>query len=193
MKPSTITAARIIIAIVSASAVAWQSPLASRASANDFLPSYEAMGTRLSLSGVGVLKYLGFVRIYNGALYLPADVEKNRALDDVPKRLEVSYLRSLKAEDFGPATIMGIGQNVGPATFKRLESRIAYHNTLYENMRPGDRVSLTYMPSIGTTVEVKGKTKGTIPGADFARAIFSMWLGEKPFDMGFKRALLGEK
>lgn len=158
-----------------------------------FRPTFQTMDTTLKLSGVGELRYLGLIKIYNGALYLPAEINKRQVLDDIPKRLEVRYVRSFKAKDFGPATIAGIKKNVDPETYARLESRIAYHNGLYEDIAPGDRVSLTYMPAVGTQLEINGTTKGTIEGADFARALFSMWLGEEPFDKSFKKALLGEK
>jgi hypothetical protein len=47
------------------------------------------------------------------------------------------------------------------------------------------------VPQRGTTLTLNGVDLGTIPGADFARAVFSIWLGERPIDRGFKRALLG--
>jgi hypothetical protein len=158
-----------------------------------FRPTFKTLNTTLELSGVGELRYLGFVKIYDGALYLPAEAGSSQVLDNIPKRLEVRYVRSFKSKDFGPATIAGIKKNVDPETYARLESRIAYHNGLYDDIEPGDRVSLTYIPAVGTQLEINGTTKGTIEGADFARALFSMWLGEKPFDRGFKKALLGEK
>lgn len=160
---------------------------------SEFQATYQTDSTTLSLSGVGVLKYLGFIRIYNGALYLPAGVSRDEVLSDIPKRLEVEYLRSFKAEDFGAATIAGMRKNVDPDTFSRLGARIEAHNSLYEDIAPGDRVSLTYIPSVGTQVEINGAVKGTVDGADFAKALFSLWLGDKPFDAGFKRDLLGQR
>jgi len=38
---------------------------------------------------------------------------------------------------------------------------------------------------------VKGKVKGTIPGKEFARALFACWIGDKPPGKGFKAGLLG--
>lgn len=38
---------------------------------------------------------------------------------------------------------------------------------------------------------VKGQRKGTIEGADFASALFSIWLGSDPADEGLKNGLLG--
>lgn len=164
---------------------------ASQAAEYRFTPTYQVRNLTLTLSGAGVLKYLGFITIYDGALYLPPGVPGDRALEDVPKRLEVEYRRSFKAEDFGPATIAGIRKNVDPQTFAALRDRIAYHNSLYMDMSPGDRVSLTYLPSVGTLLEINGRLRGTIQGADFAEALFSMWLGDRPFDETFKRSLLG--
>ena len=171
--------------------VSLQPAMASQGPAHGFDATFKTDVETLSLTGVGVLKYLGFIRIYNGAFYLPQGVEGKDALLDVPKRLEVEYLRSFKAEDFGTATIAGMRKNVDPDTFTRLESRIDEHNRLYPDIQNGDRVSLTYIPSVGTEVAVNGVVKGIISGADFAKALFSLWLGDKPFDASFKRALLG--
>ena len=170
-----------------------QLTVASQEPASSFDTTFETETGTLSLSGAGVLKYLGFIRIYNGALYLPPDVKGTDALLDVPKRLEVEYLRPFKSEDFGTATIAGMRKNVDPDTFSRLEAQIHAHNRLYPDIRRGDRVSLTYIPSVGTEVAVNGVAKGTIAGTDFARALFSLWLGDNPFDTGFKRALLGRR
>jgi hypothetical protein len=58
-------------------------------------------------------------------------------------------------------------------------------------VEPGDRYALTYIPGMGTELSLNGEAKGTIQGADFAAAIFSIWLGTKPIDKGLKRQLLG--
>jgi hypothetical protein len=166
---------------------------ASQSADSGFRPTFQVMNTTLELSGVGELMYMGFIKIYDGALYLPAETNNSQVLEDIPKRLEVRYVRSFKAKDFGPATTAGIKKNVDPETYAELKSKIAYHNGLYDDIASGDRVSLTYIPAVGTLLEINGTTMGTIEGADFARALFSMWLGEKPFDRSFKRALLGEK
>jgi hypothetical protein len=34
--------------------------------------------------------------------------------------------------------------------------------------------------------------KGTIKGLDFKKAVFSIWLGEKPADSKLKKKMLGE-
>lgn len=193
MKRSFRHAAIVVMTLGAAVLFSCRPVWASQPADTGFRSTFQAMNTTLELSGVGELKYLGFVKLYDGALYLPAGTDNRQVLENIPKRLEVRYVRSFKAKDFGPATMAGIKRNVGPETYARLESRIVYHNGLYEDIARGDRVSLTYIPAVGTQLEINGTTKGTIQGADFAQALFSMWLGEKPFDKSFKKALLGEK
>jgi hypothetical protein len=42
-------------------------------------------------------------------------------------------------------------------------------------------------------VDVKGVTKGTIPGKPFADGLFKAWIGPKPGPgEGFKKQLLGQ-
>ena len=146
--------------------------------------------TRLRLAGVGLLRYWGF-KAYTGALYLGEGVSADMALSDGPKRLELEYMRAIKGKDFGPATHKGISRNVDPETYARIRSQIDYHNSLYEDVKPGDRYSLTYIPGRGTELALNGEPKGIIKGADFASAVFSIWLGPDPINKSFKKQILG--
>ncbi|MGD9309031.1 MAG: chalcone isomerase family protein, partial [Desulfosarcina sp.] len=136
----------------------------------------------LELKGAGVLYYLRFIKAYVGALYVPPGTAPDGVLADTPKRLEVEYFHALNGEDFGPATYKGLSKNLGQEAIDRMRDRIEYHNSLYVDVKPGDRYSLTYLPGIGTELALNGEPKGIIEGADFAAAIFSLWLGEYPFD-----------
>ena len=146
----------------------------------------------LQLRGAGVLRYMVFIKAYAGALYLPEGVPSEMALSDVTKVLEVEYFHALKGKDFGPATIDGVAKNVSKETMAALQDQIAYHNSLYVDIEPGDRYSLSYTPGQGTVLALNGKPLGTIEGADFAAALFSIWLGPNPADADFKAALLGQ-
>lgn len=55
----------------------------------------------------------------------------------------------------------------------------------------GDVYDLAYTPYTGLSVILKGQTIGTIPGIEFKRAVFGIWLGEKPADKGLKNGMLG--
>jgi hypothetical protein len=155
-----------------------------------FANRYPLQDTSLELRGSGLLRVMVFAKVYVAALYLPKDIDAKLALSDVPKRLEVEYLRSIAGEDFGPATLKKISENVDPQTYERLLPRIEYHNSLYQDVQPGDRYALTYIPAKGTELTLNGKPKGTVEGADFAAALFSIWLGPKPISESLKKELL---
>ena len=155
-----------------------------------FRERFEVNGTDLDIRGTGLFRYLKFIKAYVGALYMPADVPSEEVLSDTPKRLEVEYFYAIKGEDFGPATNKVMAQNVDAETFERLKPLVEYHNSLYQDVEPGDRYSLTYVPGKGTELALNDEPLGTIEGAEFAAAVFSMWLGEKPMNKAFKTQLL---
>ena len=152
---------------------------------------YETDGVRLKIQGTGLLRYLGFIKAYVGALYLEEGSFVTDVLSDKPKRLEVEYFHALKGEDFGITTNEVIAKNTDALTLEKIRPQINYHNSLYEDVQPGDRYSLTYIPGRGTELALNGKTKGIIKGADFASALFSMWLGEFPMNKPLKNSCWG--
>jgi hypothetical protein len=158
-----------------------------------FPERYMADGAELKIRGTGLLRYMIFIKAYVGGLYLPEDVSADDALSEVPKRLEVEYFHAIKAEDFGAAARKMIAKNVDQVTFERLEPKIELHSSMYEDVQPGDRYSLTYIPGKGTELALNGEPKGTVEGAEFAAALFSIWLGNKPIDDSFKQQILGLK
>jgi hypothetical protein len=151
---------------------------------------YQTGNTSLELKGVGLLRVMVFAKIYVAALYLPEDVPSKLALSDVPKRLEVEYLRSIPAKDFGTATNKKVSENVDKLTYQQLQPRLAYHNSLYQDVQAGDRYALTYIPGKGTELTFNGDPRGTVQGADFAAALFSIWLGPNPINDSLKKDLL---
>jgi hypothetical protein len=164
---------------------------AAQSNAVQFSERFEIKNSTLERMGTGVLRYMGFIKAYAGALYTLPGTDPEAVLEDSPKRLEVEYFVALKGEDFGPATDKGLSRNISAEKIDRLRARIDHHNSLYVDVRPGDRYALTYLPGHGTELSLNGRPLGVIEGADFASAIFSLWLGKKPFDRRFKQALLG--
>jgi len=156
----------------------------------NFDDNYAVEDKTMRLTGVGLLRYWGF-KAYTGAFYLEEGASVDEVLADKAKRIELEYFRAIKGKDFGPATDKGIAKNVDAATYDQLRTRIDYHNSLYEDVRPGDRYSLTYIPGRGTELALNGEPKGIIEGSDFAAAVFSIWLGSKPINNSFKKQILG--
>ncbi len=158
-----------------------------------FDSAYEAQGVRLELQGTGLFRYMKFIKAYVGALYHEEGLGPEDILADRPKRLEVEYFHALKGEDFGKVTERFMARNVDAETLDRIRPQVDYHNSLYRDVRPGDRYALTYIPGRGTELSLNGDALGIIAGAEFAAALFAMWLGDDPMDADFKRQLLGAR
>lgn len=155
-----------------------------------FNRTIDAMDQRLHLHGAGLLRYMVFIKAYVGALYLPEAVPSEHVLKPVAKQLELAYFHPIKGEDFAKATRLKIADNVTAAQVKVLQSRIDDLAALYRDVKPGDRYALTYVPDQGTTLALNGESLGSIPGDDFAQALFSIWLGANPIDQKFRDLLL---
>lgn len=168
-------------------------PLASvEGSDGPFEPRFPVADRNLELTGTGTIRYLGLFKVSEVALYMPPDVSADQALKpDTPRRLEVRYFRDLTKEDFAKSTRVWIRKNVSESEYEALKPKIEQLNALYENVKEGDRYGLTYVPGKGTTLDLNGREIGTVPGGDFARALFSIWLGDEPVEDGLPGELLG--
>jgi hypothetical protein len=149
--------------------------------------------TLLRLHGTGLLRYRVVFRGYVAALYLPEGMPGTRALDDVPRRLELSYFWSIGASDFAGAAEQFLNQNLSNADFERIRSRVETLHNAYRDVRPSDRYSLVYEPGVGTTLSLNGEQLATIPGSDFAEAYFGIWLGTPSLDNSLRDSLLNKQ
>lgn len=152
-----------------------------------------ANGTALELQGYGLLRHMIFIKAYVGALYLPPSAAAGDVLEPVAKRLELQYFHAIKKEDFAHATRIKIADNVTAEQVRRLGPRIDQLASMYKDVRPGDRYGLTFIPGRGTELALNDTVLGIVPGDDFARAIFSVWLGQNPIDVDFRNVLLGAR
>ena len=156
-----------------------------------FADEVRAGTTVLRLNDVGLMRYRYVIKAYVAALYLPDGGRPNDVLADTPKRLEIEYFYAIQASGFANATTEGIAMNVAPEKVAPLRARIERLNALYRDVKPGDRYALTYLPGIGTELALNGTPLGTVEGADFAAAVFAIWLGPKAIDESLKTQLLG--
>ena len=156
-----------------------------------FTPEITVHGQMLPLRGTGRLVWMRVVAVYDAALYLPADVPGKDMLRDVPKRLELRYHIAIKGEKFGESAVPFLEKNVAAEELARLKPRLEQLNRLYRDVKEGDRYALTYAPGKGTTLTLNGNPLGTIDGADFATAYFTIWLGKKPISDTLRDELTG--
>jgi len=148
---------------------------------------------KLPLHGVALMRWLKTLRVYVAALYLPEGTKPEQVLEDIPKRLEISYLMSFKSTDFGKGAEPVLVRNNSPEALAGLRKRIDRLNAAYKEVKPGDRYALTYQPGRGTELTLNGVPIVTIEGADFAAAYFGVWLGREPLDDNLKADLLKKR
>lgn len=180
-----ILAAALTLAAVSAGAV-------TLAGVN--IPDHATVNNQnLVLNGAGLRKKL-FIKVYTGALYLPAKQSNAAALlaADTPRRMVMHFVFDVGSGKIAEAWEEGLEDNTKnapadvKAAFKTLSSWM-------EDMKEGKEIVLTYVPGTGTTVEVNGKTKGTLAGKAVADAILNTWIGPDPGPgEDFKKAVLGK-
>jgi len=157
-----------------------------------FNESWQKGPFKMRLIGAGLKKFLA-VKVVAAGFYLPEDASSEQALEDIPKRLEMVYLQNIPRVELQRATLQGIRKNVTAREFRKLRDRIDQINAQYPNVRPGDRISVTYLPGRGTLIDVNGSARAVIQGEDFAQAFYAIWVGKRPVDRRIKEYLLGER
>ncbi len=147
-------------------------------------------GQKLVLNGMG-LREKFFIDVYVGGLYLPAKTRDARSAieQDVPKRITMHFVYS----EVSKSKITGAFDD-GFAAVGAKESQaegLAKLNGMMETVKAGDTITFDYEPGVGTHVFVKGVEKGVIPGVDFMKALWGVYLGPSPPTYALKRGLLG--
>lgn len=155
-----------------------------------FAESVREGNTVLRLHNAALLRYLKVIKAYVAAVCLPEGVAPDKVLEDVPKRLEISYLVSIKGSDFGKGAEPVLRRIQEAEELARLRSRIDRLNAIYRDVKPADRYALSYLPGRGTELTLNGVPLTVVEGADFAEAYFGIWLGREPIDARLKRDLL---
>jgi len=148
-------------------------------------------GEKLVLNGMGLRKKL-FVKVYVAGLYLPAKQSDGKKVlaADTPRRTVMHFLYDVDRQKMCDAWDDALEGNVArPAA--ELVSQFETLCSWMQDVEKGQRMTYTYEPGEGTTVEVAGKTKGTIPGKAFADALWSAWIGAKPATTDLRDGLLG--
>lgn len=154
------------------------------------------LGNRdLVLNGAGIrTKY--FFKIYVAALYLgeKAFVGETALNQPGEKRIALHILRELSDEQMLHSFNEVMAANHTAAEMQALEPQFKELNSIFhavKTVKKGDEVALDYLPDSGTQIIVNGVLMGKIPGAEFNRALFKIWLGDKPAQSDLKQKMLG--
>jgi hypothetical protein len=150
-------------------------------------------GRNLVLNGLGVREAtVLMVNVYVAGLYLEAKSSDPAAIVEPgrPKRIVMKFVRSVGKEKLTEAFTEGFDKNAG-ADRAAVASGLAALNAAMADVKKDDVIALTYLPDNGVAVSVKGKEAALIPGAEFQRVLFSIWLGAHPPNVSLREGLLG--
>lgn len=148
----------------------------------------------LVLNGAGLrTKYM--FKIYVGALYTAQAVtQAERVLDaTTPRVMRMQFLRELRADQMATGWKDGFAANQSDEAMKALATRLAQFNQLMHDVKMNDVLQINLKPNGDTEVWLNDQQRGSVPGADFQRALLEVWLGRSPADKDLKAALLGAK
>jgi hypothetical protein len=158
--------------------------------------SLQAGKDRLVLNGAGVRTKL-FMDLYVAGLYLQnksgdadqiinADEPMAIRLVIISKLISSNKMVSATEEGFETST----GRKMAPIQ-KEIDSFI---DVFKEDISKKDMYDLVYIPGTGVEASKNGKLVKTIPGMEFKKAMFGIWLCKKPSHKcpALKKGMLGQ-
>ncbi len=149
---------------------------------------------QLVLNGMGLREATWLdIDVYVAGLYVEHVSSNPQVLinSDEVKRLVMRFVRDVDHDKIVEAWHEGFAGNATVAVAK-LKPYIDRLDSWTPSFSDGDTLTFTYVPGTGVTVEYNGKVKGVINDADFARSLFSIWLGKKPPTGDLRKGLLGK-
>ena len=186
------TARSSIVTIALAAALATSLPATAGTLHGVTFPDTATVGGKsVQLNGMGVRVAFVFVKVYVAGLYLEQKTGDAQAAvqTDEAKRMVLQFLREVTHDEMVDAMKEGFAHTASAALAPQVEQFSAFFT---EPLPEASQTSFDYAPGTGTTVTISGKTRGTIPGADFMQALFGIWLGAEPADADLKAGLLGD-
>jgi len=155
--------------------------------------SLQIGNTQVWLNGMGLREATWLkVDVYVAGLYV------ERLSSDAPqivrsrqtKVLTLRFVRKVGRKDILKAWHEGFRSNATTA-LPAIQRQMDQLDAWTPKFSKGDTLTFIYVPDTGVLVDVNGVRKGTLKGDDFARSLFSIWLGPKPPTGALKRGLLG--
>ena len=151
-------------------------------------------GQSLVLNGAGTRVKM-FMDMYVGALYLEKkSTNANEIMNSKEgAAIKLNIVSGLITSD---KMISAINEGFENATGKKttpLKAKIdKFKGFFKEEIKKGDIFIIINVPNEGVVVYKNGVKKGSIDGHDFKKALFGIWLCDKPADKELKDEMLGK-
>ena len=157
----------------------------------------ELQGSKLQLNGAGV-RYRAVFKVYAAGLYLSkkAGTPEEVFAAPGPKRMSITLLREIDANELGKAFTKGFEENSPKAEMSKLIPGLIKMGQIFSDQKKmvaGENFTIDWIPGTGTIITVKGKQQGEpFKEPEFYAALMRIWLGPNPADFKLKDALLGK-
>ena len=144
----------------------------------------------LKKSGESRVKALGFISLFEAALYLEEDFQPTDFPGDFGYGLKIRYQRKFKKEALIDTANTILQDLHTDEDLSSIQETIEEINRYYVDVEKGDIYTLVYQPEKGTTLLFNGEPKVTLGDQAFAEIYFSIWLGGHPKCRQLKEDLL---
>ena len=156
--------------------------------------SFKTESQTLVLNGAGIRSKM-FIKLYVGMLYLEEKSNDSEAImnsdKDMVLRLEI-VSGMITSEKMLASTKKGFEKATGGKTDQIKDEIAAFNVCFSEKIEKGDVFDMVYTKGANVTVYKNNSIKGTISGMAFKRAMFGIWLSDKPADKKLKKSMLGK-
>jgi hypothetical protein len=156
--------------------------------------SMEYQGVKLMLNGHGPRVQM-FMKVYENSLYLEATNSNAEEImnKDAAMAIRIDVTSSLVTVNamkkaLNEGLVKSTGNNIGPI-MKEIDQLTSTFNS---DVSTGDFYEFIYLPDAGTTVLKNSEYIDTIPGIEFKKAFFGIWISNNPIQKNLKKAMLGD-
>ncbi len=148
--------------------------------------------SRLILNGTGIRSKL-FFNLYVGGLYLSQASSNPEEIihSDTPMAIKLHITSSMiTSEKMQNATREGFINATNDQTGPLKNAIDTFIAVFTDEIEENDVYDLIYIPETGVQVSKNNKLQTVIPGLAFKKALFGIWLSEKPAQESLKREML---
>jgi hypothetical protein len=165
----------------------------SNTNASEPPEAIEFEGSTLMLNGKGT-RVVFFMKVYEGSLYLET---KSSDADEIinsasPMALRIDVISEMVTADaMKKALSDGLEKSTNNNTGAISNEMVQLSSSFNSAVTSGDFYEFIYMPEIGTHVLKNNQLIDLIPGLDFKKAFFGIFLSSNPIQKNLKKAMLG--
>ena len=146
----------------------------------------------LKKSGESQVKVLGFVKLFEAALYLEEGYKPRDYPGEFSYGLAIRYSRNFKKQTLIKSADTILNDLHDASDLSAIQAKLDKINSYYVDVEKGDAYTLVYHPDKGTTLFLNDEPLVTLEGKEFAEIYFSIWLGGHPKSKALKNDLLDD-